>query len=95
MMTDNDGTRKLSENPGFHGRTKHINIHYHYIRSQLRQGELTIDWTPGGKIKADLLTKSLARPKLGLEITTVLGKRPTLVRGSVGKGTDVICAEMR
>jgi hypothetical protein len=74
MMTGNDGARKLSENPEFHRRTKHINIRYHYIRSQLSDGELKIDWTPGRKNKADLLTKSLAGPKLNEAIVAVLGK---------------------
>jgi hypothetical protein len=26
VMTDNDGVKKLAQNPGFHRRTKHINI---------------------------------------------------------------------
>jgi hypothetical protein len=35
VMIDNDGAKKLVQNPGFHRRTKHINIRYHCIRNQL------------------------------------------------------------
>jgi len=45
IVTDNDGTRKLGKNPGFHKRKKHINQRYHYIR-QLEL-ELTIEWRAG------------------------------------------------
>jgi hypothetical protein len=64
IITDNDGARKLSENPGFHKKTKHIHQRYHYIRQQLELGELTIEWKAGKYNKADLLTKVLPAPTL-------------------------------
>jgi len=64
IITDNDGAKKLGENPGFHKRTKHINQRYHYIRQQLELGELTIEWKAGKWNKANLLTKALPAPAL-------------------------------
>ena len=31
---------RLAENPVFHARTKHIEIHYHYIRENVLEGEI-------------------------------------------------------
>jgi N-acetylglutamate synthase/N-acetylornithine aminotransferase len=31
VVTDNEGAKKLTENPIFHRRTKHIQIRFHYI----------------------------------------------------------------
>jgi hypothetical protein len=90
VMTDNDGAKKLAQNPGFHRRTKHINIRYHYIRNQLSQGELTVNWIPGGRNKADMLTKALVGSKLVNAVGSVLGKGMTSARGSVGKYADSI-----
>jgi len=43
IITNNDGVRKLSENSGFHKKTKHIHQRYHYIWQQLELGLLTIE----------------------------------------------------
>ena len=43
IITNNDGARKLSENSGFHKKTKHIHQQYHYIWQQLELGLLTIE----------------------------------------------------
>lgn len=73
IVTDNAGAQQLSKNPGFHRRTKHIAIRYHYIREQLSKGELTINWKPGKINKADLLTKPVVGPRLKELSTAVLG----------------------
>jgi len=72
IITDNDGARKLSENPGFHKKTKHIHQQYHYIWQQLELGELTIEWTAGKYNKADLLTKALPAPALTRAASAVM-----------------------
>lgn len=32
IFNDNNGARKLAENPVFHARTKHIDVRHHYVR---------------------------------------------------------------
>jgi hypothetical protein len=44
VVTDNEGAKKLTENPIFHQRTKHIQIRFHYIRELLKEGKLEAKW---------------------------------------------------
>jgi len=42
IQCDNNGARKLAENPVFHGRSKHIDIKHHFVREVLKSGEFKI-----------------------------------------------------
>ncbi|KAD5803210.1 hypothetical protein E3N88_14570 [Mikania micrantha] len=42
LWCDNVSAIKLAENPTFHARTKHIEVHYHYIREKVLQGEIDL-----------------------------------------------------
>ena len=55
---------KLSENPVFHDKSKHIEIKYHYIRDMVKRGEMKLQYvaTDDHQI-ADVLTKPLDRVK--------------------------------
>ena len=64
MWEDNQGCIKLSDNPVFHKRTKHIGIKYHFIRERIESGEVSVDYVATGKQQADCLTKTLEGPKL-------------------------------
>ncbi|GKE66609.1 hypothetical protein Tco_1520770, partial [Tanacetum coccineum] len=58
--------RLLTEITGqkvFHGRSKHINIRYHFIRECVENGEIIVCHVCGTKQKADILTKTMARVK--------------------------------
>ena len=52
----------------FHSRTKHIQLRYHFIRSLLEDGELTVR---GSENPADMLTKMVATDKLMLCATSI------------------------
>jgi hypothetical protein len=60
IITDNDGTRKSTENLGFHKRTKHIT----YLQQQHELEELQIEWKAGKWNKVHISTKALTMPKL-------------------------------
>lgn len=60
----NQGSIALSRNPVFHGRTKHIKIHFHWIRVKLQDGSINIKYCPTEDMLADVLTKSLDKGKL-------------------------------
>ena len=72
---------KLSENPVFHDRSKHIEIRYHFIRDYVQRAvELQCIFTD--EQVADILTKTLGkgkfvffRDKLGVVSNTFLGMR--------------------
>ncbi|RXW11527.1 hypothetical protein EST38_g14328 [Candolleomyces aberdarensis] len=54
---------KLSTNPVFHARTKHIDIHFHFIRQTITSRDLQLVYCPTDAMVADIMTKQLARVK--------------------------------
>ena len=63
IYCDNQGAIKLSHNPIFHARTKHIEIHYHFIRERVLGGEIRLHYIHTNLQPADALTKPLGRVK--------------------------------
>eukprot|EP00253_Pinus_taeda_P014136 PITA_14136 len=70
---DNTNCIRLFEDPMFHGKTKHINDKYDYIRMLVQDGVLKLEYVPTDEQIADILKKSLPnkkfvyfRDKLGL-----------------------------
>ncbi|CAD6925284.1 unnamed protein product [Tilletia laevis] len=64
IHTDNEGTRMIAKNPEAHKRTKHIALRYHAVRERTKAGEIDIVRVDTHDNPADVLTKSLAGPKL-------------------------------
>jgi hypothetical protein len=82
IYCDNQSCIKLSENPVFHDRSKHIEIRYHFIRDRVQKGAVKLQYIPTDQQVADILTKPLAkgkfeafRDKLGLVQNSFLAKR--------------------
>lgn len=63
LMIDNQGAIKLTKNPEFHGRTKHIEVKYHVIRERVEDGTVEPIFVPSAGQLADALTKALPRVK--------------------------------
>ena len=59
MFCDNQSSISLSKNPVFHGRSKHINIKYHFIRELIKDGEVYIKYCKTQDQVADVFTKAL------------------------------------
>eukprot|EP00253_Pinus_taeda_P025691 PITA_25691 len=73
---------KLTENPVFHDRAKHIGIRYHFIRDYVQKGAVKLEYISTDEQVADILTKALPRgkhvyfrDKMGVMRNTFLGKR--------------------
>jgi len=47
----------MSKNPQFHGRAKHIDIKFYYIREQVEQEKVKHVYCPTETMHADILTK--------------------------------------
>jgi hypothetical protein len=60
---DNQSCVKLSENPVFHDRSKHIEIKYHYIRDMVQRKAVHVQYLPTHEQIADIFTKPLAKTK--------------------------------
>lgn len=55
---------KIVKNPIIHVRTKHIEIHYHFIRKNVTLGQMELAHVPTIDQLANILTKSLDKIKL-------------------------------
>jgi hypothetical protein len=60
---DNQSCVKLSENPVFHDRSKHIEIKYHYIRDMVQRKTIHVQYLPTHEQITDIFTKPLAKTK--------------------------------
>ena len=54
---------KLSENPMFHDRSKHIEITYYYIRDMVQRGAVRLQFVTIEDQVANVFTKPLLRTK--------------------------------
>ena len=62
----------LVKNHVFHGRSKHIDTRYHFIRESIEKKQVVIEYICGNLQKADILTKALGRVKFS-EMRDLLG----------------------
>ncbi|MCO5552218.1 hypothetical protein L7F22_005730 [Adiantum nelumboides] len=61
IYTDSQSALAVAKNPVFHARTKHIEVHYHYVKERLSGGEISLAYVPTQDNLADLFTKALSR----------------------------------
>ena len=71
LYSDSQSAIHLAKNSSFHLRTKHIGLHYHFIRSLLEDEVLTLIKIQGSKNPADMLTKVVTIDKLKLCLTSL------------------------
>ena len=64
IHADNQGAIKLAKNPVSHQRSKHIDIKYHFIRSELQLGTISARYIASEENLADILTKPVSINKL-------------------------------
>jgi hypothetical protein len=64
IYCDNLSSIKLAKNPVFHARTKHIEVHYHFVRERVLSGEVELKHVPTDRQVADIFTKALGLDKL-------------------------------
>lgn len=65
IRNDNNGAIALSKNPVHHERSKHIAMRHHFLREQVEDKAVRLDFVPSANNLADMLTKSL--PQVTLE----------------------------
>lgn len=61
LLVDNASAMKLAKNSNFYKRSKHIDVHTHFVREQIQNGELRIEHVPSENQVADILTKLIPR----------------------------------
>lgn len=73
ILCDNSSTIKLSKNPVLHGRSKHIDVRFHFLRNLTKDGVIRLEYCGTEEQVADIFTKPLRlevfvklREKLGV-----------------------------
>jgi hypothetical protein len=64
IYSDNQGALRLTGDPEFHSRSKHIDVQYHYVRELKEAGVIDVEYVPTTEMTADCLTKPLKRARL-------------------------------
>jgi len=63
IFEDNQSAISMAKNPQFHGRAKHIDIKYHFIQEQVKNGTVQLEYCKSEEMIADMLTKGLCTEK--------------------------------
>ena len=63
IHSNNKSCVKLSSNPVFHDRSKHIDIWYHHLKDYVQRRIILLKYIPMEDQDADILTKALTRSK--------------------------------
>jgi len=63
IYCDNLSSIQLARNLVFHARTKHIEVHYHFIREKVLAGEIDLIYVSTEDQVADIFTKVLGAEK--------------------------------
>jgi hypothetical protein len=62
LYIDNNSALKLTRNPEFHSRSKHIDVKHHFIREKVDEGIINTQRVSTKDNLADVFTKALPRP---------------------------------
>jgi len=63
LSVDNTGAIALAKEARFHACTKHIDVHYHFIRERVEDGTFEVTHVPTTEMLADGFTKPLTRDR--------------------------------
>ena len=66
LLIDNQSAIQVAKNPDHHGRMKHLDLRYYWLRDEVEDGFISPVYVPTGENAADLLTKPLERVKTEL-----------------------------
>ena len=77
VFCDNTSAINLSKNPVQYSKSKHIEIHYHFIRDLVEERVVCLEFIHTNNQKVDIFTKPLDGPRFeSLRKTIVVGTIP-------------------
>ena len=74
MHINNQGAMNLAKNPAHHQRSKHIDVKYHFIRSEIHAGIVSLKYVPTDENVADVFTKPVTKAKMNKFKQVIFGK---------------------
>ncbi|CAI7876154.1 unnamed protein product, partial [Closterium sp. NIES-54] len=93
MFVDNQSAIALAQNACLHGRTKHMQVRWHFIREMVASGDVILRWCPTNRQAADILTKPLHFERHGASEGPCVGAAATASLGQAfvaGTGTTSV-----
>ncbi len=72
LHIDNRSALSVAKNPEHHGRMKHLNLRFYWLRDEVEKGNINVVHLRTDAMPADILTKALGRIKV-LEMVKKLG----------------------
>ncbi|CAI7882318.1 unnamed protein product [Closterium sp. NIES-54] len=75
VFVDNQSAIALAQNACLHGRTKHMQVRWHFIREMMASGEAILRWCPTNRQAADIVTKPLPFERHGV-CMSLMGIQP-------------------
>nr|GEZ25683.1 ribonuclease H-like domain, reverse transcriptase, RNA-dependent DNA polymerase [Tanacetum cinerariifolium] len=90
IKVDNKSVIALMKNPVFHGRSKHIDTKYHFIRECVEREDIQVEFVSGEYQRAENTYKSTPEDQIpNHETTHQTGKSTCFFNLSYGSGVDV------
>ena len=74
LCCDNQGALALANNPVQQQRSKHIDIRYHFVRSEIHKKVLPVAYVASKDNLADIFTKPINGPKIKTFVPSLFGK---------------------
>ena len=65
----------MAKDPIRNQRTKHIDINYHFIRSEIKTGSTAMNYVPSEKNMSDVFTKPMTKGKSSTLLKNIMGIR--------------------
>jgi len=72
VLCDNNSTIQLSKNLVFHGRAKHRDVHFHFLRDLIKDGSIELKYCNSQSQIADIMIKPLKLDQF-LNLKSMLG----------------------
>ena len=64
VYVDNQSAIALAKNPVHHQRSKHIDIKYHFVRHEVQNENIKLEYVPTEFNLADVFTKALSSKRI-------------------------------
>ena len=64
LHIDNQSALSVAKNSEYHGRMKHLDLHYYWLRDVVEAGQIDVCYLPTKSMPADIMTKVLRRIKM-------------------------------
>ena len=64
LFMDNQSAITVAKNPEHHGRMKHLDLRYFWLRDEVQKQTIAISYCPPDQMPADILTKALSKLKV-------------------------------